>query len=126
MHGCDIYLNLKVLKQYFPAKVVGEIVAQVIEDKNMDYLEEMINKQKKDVLKMLNGMCLTEPGLDWITKNPGSQITGSFNPIVSDPKDWYGTYYKSKPSMAKVTSTEDACAKRRQGSRWYNYYIVIT
>jgi len=32
--------------------------------------------------------------ITWVTKNPGRQWTSSFNPVLSDPKDWYGKMYK--------------------------------
>lgn len=31
----------------------------------------------------------------WILNNPGRQWTSSINPIVADPRDWYGHYYES-------------------------------
>lgn len=30
----------------------------------------------------------------WVTTNPSTQLTSSFNPIMEDPKEWYGAYYK--------------------------------
>ncbi len=33
-------------------------------------------------------------GVKWITSNPGRQWTSSINPIVADPRDWYGEYYR--------------------------------
>jgi hypothetical protein len=32
-------------------------------------------------------------GIKWITTNPGRQWTSSINPIVSDPRNWYGENY---------------------------------
>ena len=32
-------------------------------------------------------------GIKWITENPGRQWTSSINPIVSDPREWYGENY---------------------------------
>lgn len=32
--------------------------------------------------------------INWITKNPGSQWTGSINPIIKHPADWYGPGYR--------------------------------
>lgn len=34
-------------------------------------------------------------GIKWITKNPGRQWTSSINPIIEDPREWYGDKYKS-------------------------------
>lgn len=31
--------------------------------------------------------------IKWITENPGTQLTSSFNPIIENPKKWYGKYF---------------------------------
>lgn len=31
--------------------------------------------------------------INWITENAGSQLSGSFNPIIEDASEWYGTYF---------------------------------
>jgi hypothetical protein len=33
--------------------------------------------------------------IKWMTKNPGTQLTGSFNPMNVTEQQWYGEYYKS-------------------------------
>jgi hypothetical protein len=35
--------------------------------------------------------------INYIIKNPGSQLCGSFNPVYADAKSWYGEYYKWLP-----------------------------
>lgn len=37
---------------------------------------------------------LKDVGVEWITKNPGTQLTGSFNPIIEDPREFYMSNYK--------------------------------
>jgi len=34
-------------------------------------------------------------GIKWITENPGRQWTSSINPIIEDPREWYGEKYVS-------------------------------
>lgn len=34
-------------------------------------------------------------GVNWITQNPGRQWTSSINPIMKNPRDWYGEFYTS-------------------------------
>lgn len=34
-------------------------------------------------------------GVKWILENPGRQWTSSINPIIADPRDWYGPSYVS-------------------------------
>ena len=36
--------------------------------------------------------------IQWRTVNPGSQVVGSFNPIIADPEDWYTKEYYLSPS----------------------------
>jgi hypothetical protein len=34
-------------------------------------------------------------GVTWRLTNPGTQWTGSINPTIANPRDWYGERYKS-------------------------------
>ena len=44
--------------------------------------------------------------VQWITKNPGRQWTASINPIVKDPRDWYGNVYVSfKTGLHEIETT---------------------
>ena len=105
-------LNIKLIKKYFPPEVIGKIVEEIISSNNAErYLVKLIDEQKISVLQKLSQVCLNTSELRWVTKNPGSQITGSFNPIVSNPKDWYGEYYTSEPHIVK--QFEDPCVKRK-------------
>jgi hypothetical protein len=48
--------------------------------------------------KICHGTEVTSRNLDgvkWIIRNPGRQWTSSINPIVADPRDWYGEHYRS-------------------------------
>ena len=59
------------------------------EDKYNEYINKMIN------ITFENAKICTEKlkGIKWITKNPGRQWTSSNNPIVANPRDWYGERY---------------------------------
>lgn len=46
--------------------------------------------QKSSLVRFVNNMCIRKP--TWRTDNPGSQLTGSFNPIIRNSADWYGKY----------------------------------
>lgn len=37
--------------------------------------------------------------IPWKTINPGSQLTGSFNPIIGKPEDWYRDLYKGTSKL---------------------------
>uniref|UniRef100_A0A6G6ACP8 Ankyrin repeat-containing protein n=1 Tax=Borely moumouvirus TaxID=2712067 RepID=A0A6G6ACP8_9VIRU len=61
-----------------------------------EYFDELIEKQKKFSFKKLDKLLSQEHNIDWITDNPGTQLTSSFNPIIKDEIDWYGKrYYES-------------------------------
>lgn len=54
-----------------------------------EYRDIMIAKMKKNAI-----ICEEKlKNIKFITKNPGRQWTSSINPIIADPRDWYGKYY---------------------------------
>lgn len=64
------------------------------------FLEENHYRMGKDGLKarmpkQIEAAKLRLMGIRWILRNPGTQWTSSINPIVKDPRDWYGEYYRS-------------------------------
>lgn len=62
-----------------------------------DHLKEQLMMIKgKLAQRMLdNSLIATKllTGIKWITDNPGRQWTASFNPIMEDPRDFYGEHY---------------------------------
>jgi len=57
-------------------------------------VDEVIDLQKRDVLERLKRLQKKNHSqIPWITKNPGTQLTSSFNPIIEDESKWYGKYY---------------------------------
>lgn len=54
-----------------------------------NYVNEMVEKM------MTNHKICKEnlTGIKWMTQNPGRQWTSSINPIISDPREWYGKHY---------------------------------
>ena len=91
--------NVKTFKEYFSEELLPKVIEQLFIEKNVKYLNDLIESQKNQVLETLEDTCEPVNGvnpvvnLTWITKSPGSQLIGSFNPVVSNPKDWYGSYY---------------------------------
>jgi len=51
--------------------------------------------EKSEANRFINNLCIAYP--TWRTENVGSQLSGSFNPIISDVSDWYGCYLNEKP-----------------------------
>jgi hypothetical protein len=58
-------------------------------DEYLVYVDKMI-----EIMKENNKICIERlKGIKWITENPGRQWTASINPIVADPREWYGDKY---------------------------------
>lgn len=87
-------LNLNILSNYFsePVNVLNAILTRNA-TQNADELNARIEQEKQLILSRYDSISQT-PYLSWVTQNPGSQISGSFNPIISNSKDWYGIYYQ--------------------------------
>lgn len=52
-------------------------------------------KLKEDLeIRMALRLSTLGNGPSWILRNAGTQWTGSINPIVGDPREWYGKYYQ--------------------------------
>lgn len=55
-----------------------------------------IKQQQLDMLKAHHKeLCERSNHIKWRTQDPGSQVTGSFNPIIEKPEEWYGDLYIS-------------------------------
>ena len=92
-------MRLLFIKTYITVEKIEDIVANMF-DKDIDttaYFNILIEKQKKVILKKLEKLLAADHGkIDWVTKNPGTQLTSSFNPIIEDESKWYGKkYYKN-------------------------------
>jgi len=61
--------------------------------------EELVNdafqKGRQRINANVDAVCKNLTGVRWILRNPGTQWTSSINPIVGNPRDWYGSYYRS-------------------------------
>jgi hypothetical protein len=96
-YNINPYYNTKEYNSYHDfyrlMKCFGKLTPDVIKirdtDKYSEYRDIMIDKmiinaeKCKEILK----------GIKWITQNPERQWTSSINPIIADPREWYGKYY---------------------------------
>lgn len=83
--------------------------------------------------KICHGTEVTSRNLDgvkWIIRNPGRQWTSSINPIVADPRDWYGEYYQSHRVGNQRTETCLRLFRLRHGNEFsrmprdlFNYFM---
>ncbi|MFS8158918.1 MAG: hypothetical protein ACMG6E_01655, partial [Candidatus Roizmanbacteria bacterium] len=87
------YVNeIKHCTEYFEKLQMQRLFGQVIHDRSKipKIASELVQKMTKNHEIGVAGLT----GLQWITQNPGGQYhTSSFNPIIRDPKDWYGPDY---------------------------------
>jgi hypothetical protein len=86
-------LDIQLIEKFITVKTTTEIL-KIIMAKDNKKLDSIITKQIDEVLLKLNKLDKKDHSkINWITKNPGKQLTGSFNPIIKNEKDWYGDYY---------------------------------
>ncbi|ARA71907.1 hypothetical protein BNJ_00065 [Kaumoebavirus] len=57
---------------------------------NPGSMDSIADEKAKELIDLMNK--ITPAPLAW--REGGSQVSGSFNPIIADPADWYGEYYK--------------------------------
>lgn len=85
--------NIKIFSSYFSIDLLPHILTDIFLNKiGTSKLDELIEFQKNEVLNKLNSLTPDNYTLKFITKNPGTQLTSSFNPIISNIEDWYGKY----------------------------------
>ena len=92
---CNIYDERRCKNRDFHQliKYFGKLTPDVIEKRDTDeyyeYRDIMINKMKTNA-----NICKEKLiGIKWITQNAGRQWTSSINPIIADPREWYGKHY---------------------------------
>jgi len=54
-------------------------------------LADVINENKGIALSRTENIGKT---CTWITENPGTRLTGSFNHIIEETEKWHGEYFK--------------------------------
>ena len=95
-------LNTRMLQRYVPVCDLGGLVA-VLEagpDRLEAELDRSFTAQREAAIAAWkeNIEGADHSALPWVTENPGGQdrpLTGSLNPIVAEPADWYGEYFQS-------------------------------
>jgi hypothetical protein len=89
----DSKFDAKIFNMYFSIELLPQVLTDIFLNKNMDNLHQLIETQKQIVLQRLDAVQkLNHSDIQFIVDNPGTQLTGSFNPIISNIADWYGPY----------------------------------
>jgi predicted DNA-binding protein (MmcQ/YjbR family) len=92
--------NFTRFKKYFKtdlvefARVYSESLASGDTAAWQKFLQQKCEEQKAELLKNIELIRQHGNKLHWQTKNPGSQLSGSFNPIMTTRQEWYGQYYR--------------------------------
>ncbi|QKF93471.1 hypothetical protein QKU48_gp0013 [Fadolivirus algeromassiliense] len=92
------YVNFDNVFKYFnvvdPKKFIQDLyLSNLTKEQRETMLKDVILKQKQWIKTQLEQLA-NDNKLNWMTENPTTQLTSSFNPIIEDPKLWYGEYYK--------------------------------
>lgn len=61
--------------------------------KDIESIKNMLNNQTEHAINLFRDIKENDLKVKWISEMPGSQITSSFNPIITNPSDWYGEYF---------------------------------
>lgn len=97
----DIKSNLNVHRNYWNyndffykiVKYFGTLTNEVLNLKDVNeigyYRDIMITIMQDNAKKAEEKL----KGIKWITENPGRQWTSSINPIIANPREWYGENY---------------------------------
>jgi len=98
-------------------KLFGNYTNEIVKLKDFNkcnyYRNEMIN-----IMIENNKICKENLiGIKWITKNPGRQWTSSINPIIADPRLWYGDNYV--PIVTGIPVEIESCLRLMKLSESY-------
>jgi hypothetical protein len=82
------YFNIINVRDFVNDVYLSELGQVDKEKKISNLINQQKNKVKQDIANLQNNF-----GLNWITKNPTTQLTSSINPILEDKSMWYGEIY---------------------------------
>lgn len=71
-----------------------DVISKVIDYKR----ETQLNKSM--MCRFINNNFVAKP--QWLKTNPGTQLSGSFNPVIERSELWYGKYYKKTNSILPI------------------------
>lgn len=88
-------LRVGMLEKYVTVEPIAAIVTRLFVEKRdaKTVLDDVVARQQERVLQLLQTHAGTRRPLQWITENPGTQLTSSFSPIVERAEQWYGTFF---------------------------------
>ena len=80
-----------IIREMFPINETGMPRAKY-EKHASEVINRIFTQQRKESVNAFKKYVETKDHslIPWITKNPGTQLTGSINPIFDKPETWYG------------------------------------
>ena len=102
------------------SKCFGKLALEVKEIRDTDeydnYIKMMIEKMIVNERKCRDNLT----GIKWMTQDPGRQWTSSINPIIANPREWYGKHYI--PVLTGIPEEIESCLRlmklERTNSVW--------
>jgi hypothetical protein len=85
-------LSFKKIVSSFSVANSKTIVTSLLTDTDHKYMKSLVDKQKDHFFKLLDDVNKNF-SVVWITENPTTQLTSSFNPIIEDQRLWYGDLF---------------------------------
>lgn len=58
-----------------------------------EWIKKVVDEQREFIYNRVEMLKKNDTGISWITDNPGTQLTSSYNPIIEDEGEWYGKFY---------------------------------
>jgi len=92
-------LRRRIVSSEFPTRSVEKYITVVKPEEIFAHrndaamIQELIGNQLEFIQAQLEKLNSTACNIPWVTDQPGTQLTSSFNPIIEDPAEWYADYY---------------------------------
>ena len=89
-------LNISSIRKYITEDSIENIIGEIMNNDDL-YLKNLKERQMKVVFDKIDELENRNwKIINWVKQNPGTQICGSYNPIIEDESKWYGDYYLEK------------------------------
>jgi len=105
------------------SKCFGKLALEVKDIRNTNqydnYVKMMIEKMIVNERKCRDNLT----GIKWITQNPGRQWTSSINPIIANPREWYGKHYI--PVLTGIPEEIETCLRLIRLERTNSIWTIL-
>ena len=108
---------------YEMVRYFGNLTNEVLnikDVKEIDHYENVMMTIMNDNAKICEEKL---KGIKWITENPGRQWTSSINPIIANPREWYGENYI--PVVTGIPLDIESCLRLMRLPRTESYLSYL-